>query len=533
MIWIYRLRLRQLLSASAWFAACGAVLTLLLMKLLPFDRKTAYTMALPVLAVAAQIFALLSFSWLPSNFGWLLAAPLSKRSLVVLHGLLNVTAVAAFNAAAVMAALIAYLLAFGAAGAAGFFEVPAFCLKLLTLLLGKALFDPNFYPPLATLWPLALLFLLATTPRLGLIQQMGARRAPVSSRKRAAIAAGVLGFIVLCVAAARGRWPIAVLVLLAAAIVSAAVAMTWRAQMALSPRQTRLCIAVSLAVGLLPLLALTLEAERLRTAGTPAVKAAAIAFLGGLAPGASREELASLLGAGLDPLNFQRIGGLYQDRFNGGRPLDAGQEPFVRFRDLLAAASSAQAPDVVGLFDPSTFGKDDLAAYDAAIPSTTGNLGRPLRWLRAKLTAEDLLELLRSKNETDAAYALLRLRYERAPRAVGEILRDMPRYSGWDVSLALTTLSILAGQKLTLEALPKTRVGVDPGGLFRRVDCASFAPRSKAELETADPGVLNACVRERADRADLATLSRLELFGWLDPSRPEHRALAASVLGIR
>jgi hypothetical protein len=118
-IWIYRLRLRQLLSASAWFAACGAVLTLLLMKLLPFDRKTAYTMALPVLAVAAQIFALLSFSWLPSNFGWLLAAPLSKRSLVVLHGLLNVTAVAAFNAAAVMAALIAYLLAFGAAGAAG------------------------------------------------------------------------------------------------------------------------------------------------------------------------------------------------------------------------------------------------------------------------------------------------------------------------------------------------------------------------------------------------------------------------------
>jgi len=186
------------------------------------------------------------------------------------------------------------------------------------------------------------------------------------------------------------------------------------------------------------------------------------------------------------------------------------------------------------LFDLSTLGKDDLEAYDAATGGRSIDFDSALRWLAAKLTADDVLALIRSENEADNAYALVRLRYDRDPRAVRAILDAMPRYSERGVSLSLTTLSILAGKKMTLEALQKARSNGDLKSLYRRIDCGDEKLWSDSKPLQAEAAVENVCLRARADRARVADLRILEQAGWIEPrSHPEQAALAARLFAPR
>ncbi len=98
----------------------------------------------------------------------------------------------------------------------------------------------------------------------------------------------------------------------------------------------------------------------------------------------------------------------------------------------------------------------------------------------------------------------------------------------------METLSILTGKRVTVETLQTLRRASSPGSAFRAVDCKSFAPRSSAAIESAEPAMLNACIRQRANRNDLGLLWQIEGAGWLEPPfRRDQLALASRILLAR
>ena len=533
MIWIYRLHLRQTVAAASYYAAGCAVAFLLILKLIPYDHASVYLACLPALAFATQIAALSTFGRLPANLGWLLASPLSKRAVFVLHCLNNATTVLVFNAAALLVASLVYFAARVAANGIALAALLEF-IKLLPALPRAAAADPSWFPAVAVSWPLTILLMVGPYRRMTPTQRIDGDALGSASKRVAAIVAGSAALVALLVAMIQFNLPLVADAFLLALGLSAIVPAAWRVMLSLSPRQSRLAFGLSFAVGLAPLLLLALRAERLRYSGSPQARAAAIEFLGGFAPGVDRDEIALLLVSRLDSVSFQRMGEFYANRFNGGRPFSGEADPNIRFRALVSANDAASARVAMRLFDLSTLARADLEAYDAAAGGRDDDLDSPLRWLAAKLTADDVLSLLRSRNEGDNAYALLRLRYDRDPRGVRVILEEMPRYTEWNVSLSLTTLSILAGRKLTLEALQKARLKGGWKSLYRAIDCGEFRLWSGSKLLHAEPAVVNACVRARVDRARIPELRRLEQTGWLDPaSHPEQFKLSAGAPSMR
>lgn len=247
----------------------------------------------------------------------------------------------------------------------------------------------------------------------------------------------------------------------------------------------------------------------------------AIEFLGPFAGPMSQPLLAEILEADLSRDSVSSIGNDYLRRFHEGRKVVTNQDQFLHFNVAVGTKQGLSAlAKTVELFDASSLNLSDLKALFATMVPLTRDPRETrlfLMLLGAKLTETEFMQMFNSENEAEIRYALIRSRYLRDSSVLNQIRKNLPRYSDETVFIALTTLSLLKGERVTLEDWRSSQKGRQIASSFFDPNCEEFHPSSFDQPSPSEIPLINVCLRQRVDKQDLFLLEDIEDAGWIAP----------------
>lgn len=295
----------------------------------------------------------------------------------------------------------------------------------------------------------------------------------------------------------------------------------WRVAVNISPREQRVATACLFALALLQLgWVYGLERKALRSPATDE-RVRAIEFLGPFAGQLSQESLAEILESNISKDSVISVGNTYLALFHSGEKILADRDSAISFTDAVENKDGlSPLLKTIELFEPASLGKAELRALFGAMSPLSRDPRETrifLMMLGAKLSVAELKEFAVSSNEAENRYALIRARYERDPSLVDVIQKQMQNYGDEVVYAALSTLSLMRGQKVTLDDWRQVRGGRSLAVSFFEPRCDGLTFESLEQLSAQQVSLLNVCLRERADRADLFLLEDIEDAGWIAP----------------
>lgn len=255
-------------------------------------------------------------------------------------------------------------------------------------------------------------------------------------------------------------------------------------------------------------------------------RVASVMFLGPLSGGISKSDLVRLLEADIGADRVEELGEHYKKSFAGGKRIRMSLDEDVSFlRALATKRDYAAAMNTINLFDPSDLGYAELSALFGKLQPLLAECrcdfqGHDL--LGARIHWSDALKFLSSRSDLAVQYGLLWARYRGKAfdsQFVPAIARGMASYSDKSKLLALRTLSVLRGRRVTFNDWMREGKGMTMNdgrsvSSFFDVNCKSWVPKSVSELGAEDVPFLNYCIRQRAD---LAHVAEIESLGWLEP----------------
>ena len=255
-----------------------------------------------------------------------------------------------------------------------------------------------------------------------------------------------------------------------------------------------------------------------------------ILFLGPFGHGIARQNVAKLLEGDLKDEAISRLSDYYLSTFHDGRKIKKYEDAFVHFEAVISSKRTEwSVMKAASLFDFSELDYSDIRIlFDklASVPGDQPNSISLYPLFAAKLTTSDISQFLQSHNDLSIRYALLRSRYEGDPSLIPVITSQLKHYKDELRLAALKTLSVLTGHYVGLDAwaLIKNQHSLPVFAAHPEIDCLSFKPTSLSELTPTHIPALNVCIRKRADKRDSRLLDSIESAGWLD-LQPDSRKI--------
>ncbi len=471
----------------------------------------------------------LTFMLVPKNLDWILALPISKRNVLVLHYMTSVFASVVIFIASLFVLLVlaaikrdVHMMDLHVSHVAS--AAPA---QLLRDQLEPILAGIDIYGWMTGLLMISFFHALsmsisrpATTKRFYLNLWNAAN--PVL---RWSVRTGWVAFIALAAVFREyflspfGIFVIATLLFLFLTTINTSNAL------GLGRRQRSRWMAVSAVVAAVQIVFLFSHAMRGVRSESFDRRVASVMFLGPFSGGMAKADLAHLLEAGINNERVEELGDLYRKRFWHRQKIKASADFDLSFQK--AILSKKAFPDVVStlrLFDPTDLKFDDVQAVFAKLQPLMNDCrcdfaGYDL--LTAKLNPADALALLGTHQEAAVQFVLLWARYHATPAdvaLVAGIEKGFGTYTDRAKLSALLTLSVLRGSHVTFNDWLTGRQGRAVsswvGAPAARVDCGVWQPKPVAELTPADAPALNQCIRRRAEPA---YASEIEAAGWIEP----------------
>lgn len=490
-----------------------------------------------------------TFMLVPKNLDWILALPISKRNVLVLHYLTSLFASFVTILATIFVLLVLTLVKSGVhLGGEHLRSTPPSFVSHAPLL--SLVSDIDIYGWMSALLMLSFFHALS----MSISRPMMTKRLYLNlwndsnPTVRWLVRTGWLGAIAAaallreCVLAPFGIFVMATFVFL--------LLTTFNTTYALGvPRSQRnRWLALSAGVALVQIVFLFTHAMRGVHSASFDRRVASVMFLGPLSGGIAKPDLIKLLEADLSQDRIEELGEHYKKNFSGGHRIRIQEDHDVSFERAIAQKKSfAALVSTLGLFDASELGFAEVSAFfDRAQPlaaecrcefngperaqSARDNYYYEL--LSSRLHWSEVVKLLKSRNDLAIRYGLLWARYHGKPNdseLVPLVEAELSRYPDRLKLEALATLSILGGERFTFDDWIRLKLGARGSGRVLSsagrsnkfdVDCADWVVNKVvSDLAAEDVGALNYCIRNFSSRQkiDPTQVGEIEALGWLEP----------------